>query len=174
MTEQEWKPLFRTPTSTVTKILRSHAFLRSRERSATIVESSHELRALADLVDTLDQSGAPLAAVADRVAAAVRFLRARAIRLDDAAVPSQNSPDMTEPEDIGAPSAGIATRERLLVASLHYLVTPVDLVPDFKAGGYSDDVFLLAWVFGVATNELTPYLSEDSEGGESAPMETRH
>ena len=174
MTEQDWKPLFRTPTSTVTKILRSSAFLRSRERSATIVESSHELRALADLVDTLDQSGAPLAAVADRVAAAVRFLRARANRLDDAAVPSQNSPDMTEPEDSGAPSASIATRERLLVASLHYLVTPVDLVPDFQAGGYIDDVLLLAWVFGVATNELTPYLADDPDGGETAPMETMH
>lgn len=166
MTEQDWKPLFRSPTPTITKILRSHAFLRSRERSAIIVESPHELRALADLVDTLDQSGAPLVAVADRVAAAVHFLRALAHRLDHAAVPSRSGPEMTGPEDLGDPSAGTATRERLLVASLHYLVTPVDLVPDFKAGGYSDDVFLLAWVFGVATNELTPYLIEDSEGGE--------
>ncbi len=174
MTEQEWKPLFRTPTSTVTKILRSHAFLRSRERSATIVESSDELRALADLVEKLDHASAPLAAVADRVAAAVRFCRARADRLDDAAAPTHNSPDMAEPEDSGAPSAGVATRERLLVASLHYLVTPVDLVPDFQAGGYIDDVLLLAWVFGVATNELTPYLTDDPEGGETAPMETMH
>ena len=174
MTEQNWKPLFRAPTSTVTKILRSHAFLRSRERSAIIVKSSDELRALADLVDTLDPASAPLAAVADRVAAAVRFCRARADRLDDAAAPTHNSSGMPEPKGSGAPSAGVATRERLLVASLHYLVTPIDLVPDFQAGGYIDDVLLLAWVFGVATNELTPYLSEDSEGGESAPMETRH
>ena len=174
MTEQNWKPLFRAPTSTVTKILRSHAFLRSRERSATIIESSDELRALADLVDVLDQPSAPLAAVADRVAAAVRFCRARADRLDDAAAPTHNSPDLTEPEDSGAPSAGVATRERLLVASLHYLVTPVDLVPDFQAGGYIDDVLLLAWVFGVATNELAPYLADDPEDGHPAPMQTMH
>ena len=174
MTDQNWKPLFRTPTSTVTKVLRSHAFLHSRERSATIVESSDELRALADLVETLDQASAPLAAVADRVAAAVRFLRDRANRLDDAAALTHNSPDMADPKNSGAPSAGVATRERLLVASLHYLVTPDDLVPDFQAGGYIDDVLLLAWVFGVATNELTPYLTDDPEGGGTAPMETMH
>ncbi len=121
------------------KILRSHAFLRSREGSVTIVESSEELRALADLVDTLDQASGPLAAVADRVAAAVRFLRDRANRLDDAAALTHNSLDVAEPKNSDAPSAGVATRERLLVASLHYLVTPDDLVPDFRAGGYIDD-----------------------------------
>jgi hypothetical protein len=174
MTEPNWKPLFRVPTSTVTRILRSHAFLHSRERSATIVESSEELRALADLVEELDHASAPLAAVSDRVAAAVRFLRARANRLDDAAAPAHDDPDMADPKNTGARSASVATRERLLVAGLHYLVTPVDLVPDFQAGGYIDDVFLLAWVFGVAANELTPYLTDDPEGGETAPMGTMH
>lgn len=164
MTEQNWAPLFRAPTPTVTKILRSHAFLRSRERSVTIVESSEELRALADLVDTLDQASGPLAPVADRVAAAVRFLRDRASRLDDAAPSIRSNPDVAEPKNNDAPSAGVVTRERLLVASLHYLVTPDDLVPDFRPGGYIDDVLLLAWVFGVATNELTRYLADESEG----------
>jgi uncharacterized membrane protein YkvA (DUF1232 family) len=158
MTEQSWKPVFRIPTSTITKILRSQAFLHSRECSATIAESPGELRALADLVEDLDHASAPLAAVADRVAAAVRFLRARADRLEAA-------------PDSGAPNAGVATKERLLVAGLHYLVTPVDLVPDFKPGGYVDDVFLLAWVFGAATHELTPYLDDDLEGEEPASAE---
>lgn len=169
MTEQNWKPLFRVPTSTVTKILGSHAFLHSRERSALIVESSEELRALADLVEMLDHASPPLAAVADRVAGAVRFLRARADRLDDAAAPTGDSPDLAESQDAGDPRAGVATRERLLVAGLHYLVTPDDLVPDFRAGGYIDDLILLAWVFGVATNELTPYLDDEPEGGETSP-----
>ena len=165
MSEQTWMPRCRVPASTVTKILRSHAFLNSRECSATIVESSRELRELADLVEALDHASAPLAAVADRVAAAVRFLRARADRLDDATAPTRDSPDSPLMADTGRvpASAGVATRERLLVAGLHYLVTPVDLVPDFKAGGYIDDGFLLAWVFGVATHELTPYLTEDPE-----------
>jgi len=158
MTEPTWKPLFRVPTSTLTKILGSQAFLHSRERSAVILESSDELRALADVVETLDHASAPLAAVADRVTATVRFLRARAERLDGAAAPINDSPEVAEPRNSGDPSAGVATRERLLVAGLHYLVTPVDLVPDFRAGGYIDDVILLAWVCGVATNELTPYL----------------
>jgi hypothetical protein len=162
MTEPTWKPLFRTPTPTVTRILRSHAFLHSRERSAVIVESAEELRALADLVEALDHGSAPLAVVADRVTAAVRLLRARAESLDDTAARIDNGLAMTDPEDSGAPSAGVATHERLLVAGLHYLVTPVDLVPDFQAGGYVDDVFLLVWVFGVATHELAPYLDEGS------------
>jgi hypothetical protein len=164
MTEQNWKPLFRVPTSTVTKILRSQSFLQSRERSATIIESSEELRALADLVERLDHTSAPLAAVADRVAAAVRFLRARANRLDVATAPTPNDPDVDDSGNIGDPNAGVVTRERLLVAGLHYLVTPVDLLPDFRAGGYVDDVFLLAWVFGVAASELAPYLTGDAEG----------
>ncbi len=172
MTEQNWTPLFRTSTSTVTKILRSQAFLRSRERSATIVGSSDELRALAGLVETLDMASAPLAAVADRVAAAVRFLRDRANRLDDAAALTHNSAGMGGPKNSDAPSAGVATRERLLIASLHYLVTPDDLVPDFRPGGYIDDVFLLSWVFGVANNELTRYLADDPEGGETASLKT--
>lgn len=172
MNEQNWKPLSRTPTSTVTKVLRSQAFLHSRARSGTIVESSHELRALADLVETMDHASAPLLAVADRVAAAVRLLRDHASRLDDGGARARNNVDTADPGDEAGPSAGVATRERLLVASLHYLVTPDDLVPDFQAGGYIDDVFLLAWVFGVATNELAPYLNDDADDGTAAPRET--
>ena len=170
MTEQNWKPLFRTPTSTVTKILRSHAFLHSRERSTTIVESSDELRALADLVETLDQASAPLAAVADRITAAVGFLRDRAKGLDAAADFTPHGPATVDPKNEDAPGAGVATRERLLVASLHYLVTPDDLVPDFQAGGYIDDVFLLSWVFGGATNELSRFLTDDPARGATAAM----
>lgn len=171
MTEQTWTPLFRAPTPTVTKIVRSHAFLRSRERSVTIIDDPQELRTLADHVDTLDQASAPLAAVADRVTAAVRFLRDRANRLEVASL-THDSPPVDESQKLGAPSAGVATRERLLVASLHYLVTPDDLVPDFRAGGYVDDVLLLDWVFGVATNELTPYLADQPHDSRTASSRT--
>jgi hypothetical protein len=127
---QDWKPLLRTPTSTLAKVFRSPAFLHSRERSAAIAERPDELRALAEAVETLDHTKAPLALVADHVAAAVRFLRARASQLDDAGAPSHASPE-THPNTSAPPSAGAATRERLVIASLHYLVTRVDLVPDF-------------------------------------------
>ncbi|MDX6326617.1 MAG: hypothetical protein QOK15_2971 [Nocardioidaceae bacterium] len=168
MADQNWKPLLRAPTSTVTKVLRSPAFLQSRERSAAIVEDPDELRALADAVERLDHANPPLQVVADRVVAAVRFLRARASRLDGSAAPT---PDGAVLKTDRTPSAGVATRERLLVASLHYLVTPVDLVPDFQAGGYIDDVVLLAWVFGVATSELTPYLTDDGDADETAALD---
>jgi hypothetical protein len=186
MSEQSWKPLFRTPTSTVTKVLRSPVFLRARELSADLVESPAELRTLADRVEALDHLDAPLSAVADRVFAAVRFLRATADRIEaragtagDGVDPAPERQDASRQAaaaggagssgssgagSSGAASAGVAARERLLVASLLYLVTPDDLVPDFRAGGYIDDVLLLSWVFGAAVNELAPYLDEDVDG----------
>ncbi|HYO40083.1 MAG TPA: YkvA family protein [Nocardioidaceae bacterium] len=145
MTEPSWKPLFRTPASTVTKVLRSPAFLHARQEAAGIIDDPAALRSLALLVEGLDHENAPLSAVADRVSAAVHFLRTIADELD-------SSPRV--------PVAGVAARERLLVASLHYLVTPDDLVPDFRPGGYIDDVLLLTWVFGAAVNELSPHLAD--------------
>jgi uncharacterized membrane protein YkvA (DUF1232 family) len=67
---------------------------------------------------------------------------------------------------VPAAAASLA-RERLIIAALHYLITPVDLVPDFRPGGYIDDVLLLSWVFGAAVNELEPFLDEDTGGPES-------
>jgi uncharacterized membrane protein YkvA (DUF1232 family) len=160
MTDENWKPLFRASTSTVSKVLRSQAFLHSREVSADIAEDPVKLRALADSVEKLDHRNQPLAVIADRASAAVRFLRARADDLDTAASACHSDAKAAEALTGPLPNAGVAARERLLVAGLHYLVTPVDLVPDFRPGGYIDDVLLLAWVFGVAVSELAPYLSE--------------
>jgi len=172
MTDENWKTLFRATTSTVTRVLRSPAFLHSRERSAAIAENPDELRALADSVESLDHLNAPLAVVADRVEAAVRFLRARAKDLETTDAAGDSGSKTADRLTGRSPSAAVATRERLLVASLHYLVTPVDLVPDFQPGGYVDDVVLLAWVFGVATSELAPYLSDDPDDVQPASVET--
>lgn len=169
MSEQNWKPMFRTPASTLTKVFRSRAFLHAREQAASIIESPAELRALAAAVERLDHSYAPLAVVADRVSAAVRFLRAAADRLDGgrATAPGTAS-EQRLPAAQPAPPAGTATRERLIVASLKYLITPDDLVPDFRPGGYIDDVLLLTWVFGAAGNELAPHMAE-GDAWDSAP-----
>jgi hypothetical protein len=150
VTDSTWKPLFRSPRATITKVLRSPAFADSRDRSAVIITDPEALRALAGTVESLDHTRPPLSTVADRVGAAVRFLRAKADRLDrgDDSLPGAE-----------AAAAG-AARERLVVAALHYLVTPVDLVPDFRVGGYLDDVLLLGWVFGAAASELEPFLPD--------------
>ncbi|MBA2716483.1 MAG: DUF1232 domain-containing protein [Propionibacteriales bacterium] len=164
MTEQSWKPLFRSPKSTVTKVLRSPAFIDSRERAAAIIDDPAALRSLADVVETMEHTDAPLSAVADRVAAAVRFLRATADRLDiDAASPPDGRKVRSPPDAETSSAAGRSARERLIVAALHYLITPVDLVPDFRVGGYIDDVLLLSWVFGAAVNELEPFLDDDPD-----------
>lgn len=149
MTEQSWKPLFRTPKSTVTKVLQSPAFAASRERSGALIEDPEALRDLAAQVETLDHENAPLSAISDRVEAAVRFLRAEADGLDAGSAAHLDT------------SASQAARRRLIVAALHYLITPVDLVPDFRVGGYIDDVLLLSWVFGAAADELEPFLAHD-------------
>ena len=160
MTEPKWKPLFRQKESTITKVLASPAFIESREQAAVIMDDAGALRALAHVVEKVDHTDAPLSAVADRVAAAVRLLRDRAERLDfdAAATPSaRQQRAATTP-----PVAGQSARVRLIVASLHYLITPIDLVPDFRAGGYLDDVMLLSWIFGAAVNELEPFLEYDA------------
>jgi hypothetical protein len=168
MSEQNWKPLLRTPTSTLTKVVRSPAFLHARERAASIIESPVELRALADLVQALDQANAPLSAVADRVSAAVRFLRTTADRLErDRSGATSGQAVAPRPESHMSPAASVAARQRLVVAGLHYLITADDLVPDFRAGGYLDDVLLLSWVFGAAVNELAPHLVDDSDAGDT-------
>ena len=163
MTEQSWQALFRTPKSTVTKVLKSPAFAESRTQASAILDDPVALRRLADVVEAVDQSDAPLSAVSDRVAAAVRFLRAEADRRDKYAATATSGDPAAPAPPVPGPStaAGRAARERLIVAALHYLVTPVDLVPDFRVGGYIDDVLLLSWVFGAAVNELSPYLDED-------------
>lgn len=158
MTEPRWKPLFRTKESTISKVLTSPAFIESREQAAVIMDDPAALRVLALVVEQVDHTNAPLAAVADRVTAAVRFLRVRADGLDtDAAA----TPSARQRAAMTPPVAGQTARVRLIVAALHYLITPVDLVPDFRAGGYLDDVLLLSWIFGAAVNELDPFLEDD-------------
>ncbi len=160
MSEQSWRPLFRTPKATVTRALHSPAFAHSRERAWVIVTDPAALRELADVVEAMDHANAPLAAITDRVGAAVRFLRAKADRLDGSSPDSPQSRAVEPHPDPEESSVSSAARERLVVAGMHYLVTPVDLVPDFVAGGYIDDVLLLSWVFGAAANELEPFLDD--------------
>jgi hypothetical protein len=153
----------------VTTVLRSAAFLASRERAATIIEDPAALRALGDQVETIKLDDAPLSAVADRVDAAVRFLRARAETLDsESASADQNHPLEPEKHPATHPAASRAARERLVVAALHYLVTKDDLVPDFCVGGYLDDVMVLSWVFGAAAEELQPFLDDQKVSKPSA------
>lgn len=155
MTGPSWRPLLRTPKSTITRILQSPAFEVSRERAALIIDDATALQTLAGQVEMLDHEDAPLSTVSDRVTAAIRLLRTRAEALDAGAEPASVGS--------GTGAAGSAARERLVVAALHYLITPVDLVPDFRAGGYVDDVLLLSWAFGAAVNELEPFLDADPD-----------
>ncbi len=119
------------------------------------------MRALADLVETMDLYDAPLSGIADRVSAAVRFLRTRADTLDAGVAAKRATRGAAAQQTTETPpTASRAARERLVVAALHYLITPDDLVPDFRPGGYLDDVMALSWVFGAAANEIQPFLDD--------------
>lgn len=57
----------------------------------------------------------------------------------------------------------------LAVASMVYLVTPADMIPDFMPAGLVDDVSVLAWAAKQVVDELDKYkksLLEANEGGE--------
>jgi hypothetical protein len=164
VTEPSWRPLFRTPKATVTTVLRSPAFVASREQAAVIIEDPAALRALGDSVRRIDMDDAPLLTVADRVTAAVRFLSAKAEQLDRGVAPSA-SDGSSQPGDVvePPPTATKAARERLVVAALHYLITKDDLVPDFRVGGYLDDVMVLSWIFGAAAAEIEPFLVDAAD-----------
>jgi Protein of unknown function (DUF1232) len=158
MTDAGRYSAFRSPRATLTGVLRSPAFLNSRERAGAIIDDPAALRDLADDVCRLDHVNTALLAIWDRVAAAVRLLRAKADDIDadreaDAAGPGASRAIGVRPSG----PAGTVARERLIVAALHYLVTPVDVIPDFRAGGYVDDALLLSWVFGNAVSELDPF-----------------
>jgi hypothetical protein len=160
MTEQSWKPLFRAPKSTVTKVLQTPAFSHSRKLAGVIIDDPSALRDLADVVDTLDYEDAPLSAIADRVGAAVGLLRNRADRLEASQARRAAIAVVSDAEEEVPPGAASLARVRLIIAALHYLITPIDLVPDFRPGGYIDDVLLLSWVFGAAVHELEPFLDD--------------
>lgn len=161
MSEQSWTPMFRTPKSTITKVLQSPAFVTSREQSGVIIDDPVALRALAGAVEALDHENAPLSAIADRVAAALRFLRSKAHAHETGADVPVSSAVIPRDSEVHS-AAGSAARERLIIAALHYLITPDDLVPDFRSGGYIDDVLVLTWVFGAAVHELEPFLDPDT------------
>jgi hypothetical protein len=148
--EQSWTPLLRNSRPTVTKVLNCEAFRVSRETADVIITDPEALRELALLVDAIDIAPSARVVLEDKLPAAVRFLRSKAASLD--------CPDQAAAEP--APPATV-TRERLVVAALHYLVTPFDLVAEFEPGDHVDDVLLLSWVFGAAVNELAPFTGSD-------------
>ena len=167
--DQSWVARYRLPRPTISEVLRSRSFLACRRTAEAVVQDPTGLRALARQVKgTIGQPG-PLDAVIPQVLACEQFLLHRADELSRAAwvwamegdaeldhLGHLPSPDAL-PDEAGE-SEAVRSRRRLLVASLLYLVTVDDVVPDAGAGGYVDDALLIAWVAGVAARELSPFL----------------
>jgi uncharacterized membrane protein YkvA (DUF1232 family) len=54
---------------------------------------------------------------------------------------------------------GVSNRNIIFsVAALIYLVSPLDLIPDFLAVGWADDVSLLMWVYSNFKSEMEAFL----------------
>lgn len=51
----------------------------------------------------------------------------------------------------------------LSIAALLYLVSPIDLVPDFLVGGLLDDMALLTWLYKTFSDEIERFLEWEDE-----------
>ncbi len=165
-----WVPRYRLPAPTLTTVLTSEAFRTCREQARAVVADPVALRDLAYRVrHTVGRPG-PLDTVVAQVLACEQFLLHEADALSagewvwavegdvdidgSGPLPQPDPPD----EDTGQRSAGARSRRRLIVATLLYLVLVDDMRPDPLPGGYVDDALLIAWVAGVASQELGPHL----------------
>ncbi len=45
----------------------------------------------------------------------------------------------------------------VIVAALLYIISPVDVIPDFLVGGFIDDLGIIAWALGKVSTELNAY-----------------
>lgn len=128
----------------VQRLLRSTAFRESREASSEICDDATSLRDLTERVRHRGYAEGEMSDLADRIAAALHLLddRAEHLRCEGPAVPPAR-----------------ATRHRLLVAALHYLARPDDVLPDEASRGDIDDVVVLREVLGTAEDDLRPYLA---------------
>ena len=48
----------------------------------------------------------------------------------------------------------------IIVAVAIYVVSPIDLIPDFLPNGLMDDQYLVAWLFQTLGNKLNAYVTE--------------
>ncbi len=47
----------------------------------------------------------------------------------------------------------------LIIASIIYFVTPIDLIPDFIIGlGFIDDAAILTWTFNAIRNDINSFV----------------
>ncbi len=45
----------------------------------------------------------------------------------------------------------------VIIAALLYIISPVDVIPDFLIGGFVDDIGIIAWALGKMSSELDAY-----------------
>jgi len=45
----------------------------------------------------------------------------------------------------------------VIIAALLYIISPVDVIPDFLVGGFVDDIGIIAWALGKMSSELDAY-----------------
>ena len=45
----------------------------------------------------------------------------------------------------------------VIVAALLYIISPVDVIPDFLVGGFIDDLGIIAWALSKVSTELNAY-----------------
>lgn len=56
----------------------------------------------------------------------------------------------------------------LVVAAVVYLVSPLDLIPDFLPGGLLDDAAIVAFVVGMVESELLDFMEWEKQQSAAA------
>ena len=54
-----------------------------------------------------------------------------------------------------------------IIAATLYLLSPVDMIPDFLPMGFVDDTAIIIWALNVSSKELERYKKQASDCGES-------
>ncbi|WP_106298342.1 hypothetical protein [Knoellia remsis] len=127
--------------ASVTRLLQSDAFARSRRTAARMESDPAALGDLIALVRLRKLDTDPhLGAVADLVHRATEWLLA-------------SGPDSTVPDRM---STTLAARRRMAVAALCYLVDVGDVIPDHRTDGTLDDLVVLQSVLSRAVEVDAP------------------
>jgi uncharacterized membrane protein YkvA (DUF1232 family) len=123
----------------------SKFFKRSRKRAAKLVEDPKAMRRMAEEASrTANSRSGPFQAVIDDFRTMIRLVVAYS-RGHYRKIP--------------------ADQLVIVVAGLIYVVSPIDVIPDFLPGGFADDAVMVGWVIRTVRSELVAFREWEEGAG---------
>jgi uncharacterized membrane protein YkvA (DUF1232 family) len=120
------------------RVLNSRAYIKSKLKAEEYVNDNKRMIKIAGEAAKKIKSEGPIGKIRDDINASIRLIRAYASG-SYKKIPWQS---MT-----------------LIIASIIYFVTPIDLIPDFIIGlGFIDDAAILTWTFNAIRNDINSFV----------------